>query len=858
MRNLLDSSLVIFITVFAFMLDTPSVYPYSDDNSDHYSSSSSSVFAPGYLNAAKYQAEAMLKQQTPKRSFLDNVTEFVMGRTTNKLKAAVQEKAANVPILQRKQSSSKGKNNARLAATLITVGNTNPADIPVHIRNGIQEYINKTVNNQFSDYKIDAANGKYYAVWTESSANSLNFQIFDSNGNTLLGSPTTLTGNTPYGYVHSVTALDNGNTVVIWEDSIDASGGNGWCLKAQAFDSDGNTLSTSPSVITTDVSHMEVCGVNKLSDGSMTIFWNEEPPAPEGMDPLGEPFFSNEQSLKFQKLDSNGNVLLTSPMNLVTTTNPGTIRVETLDNGNTAVFWETSELSKACLNFQIFDSNGNGVFDSPNSLASEKRYAYASEVMVLSNGNIAVLWREGNSGSNESMKFQVFDADGTALYALPATLISNNPYASRYSVTELENGNIAVFWEDSSSMNHALKFQVLDSDGKALFDSPTTLATSYIYNMDIDKVTVFANGNVAVFWTVYESGDYLIKYQVLDSSGNMLFESPAGLTTNGAVPWVDEVKVLDNGNIAVFWTEYGSSQYNMKFQILDSAGSAVLASPISVKGAVRYIRNITTLDNGDIVIFLTENYSNCVLTAQVFDSYGNPQSSDILQSPSRITSLSDLGHSIINNPAVDPFSADLLNDDAFYGLPAADISTGGKDLSGIFKTFLGDSNILGREKGTPETTEGIIKNILGQQALSLPEGQIGKEEIDAAMRLASAIKNPAGDQKMILAAIKLLLVTTDKIKDGEVEAGNSELKKAEDRLLNAVANMLLTQALPDLLKKGDIANIENIFSELNVANRKILAEYEKASKPYYENILKDLSKNMAILQLKNVLSGNIS
>ena len=90
------------------------------------------------------------------------------------------------------------------------------------------------------------------------------------------------------------------------------------------------------------------------------------------------------------------------------------------------------------------------------------------------------------------------------------------------------------------------------------------------------------------------------------------------------------------------------------------------------------------------------------------------------------------------------------------------------------------------------------------------------------------------------------------------KAKSEELKKAENDLLNAVANILLAQAMPDLLKKGDMANIKGIFQELDTQKKAILMEYEKGTKPYYDNMLKDLAKNMAILQLKNILNGNMT
>jgi hypothetical protein len=114
------------------------------------------------------------------------------------------------------------------------------------------------------------------------------------------------------------------------------------------------------------------------------------------------------------------------------------------------------------------------------------------------------------------------------------------------------------------------------------------------------------------------------------------------------------------------------------------------------------------------------------------------------------------------------------------------------------------------------------------------------------------------DQKVLLDSIKTLLANNDKILKGEGKNANPELAKAQNDLLNAVANILLAQGVPDLLKKGDMANIKTIFQELGNSKNKIMLEYARSTRPYYKNVLKDLAKNMAMLQSKNILNPNIA
>ena len=161
---------------------------------------------------------------------------------------------------------------------------------------------------------------------------------------------------------------------------------------------------------------------------------------------------------------------------------------------------------------------------------------------------------------------------------------------------------------------------------------------------------------------------------------------------------------------------------------------------------------------------------------------------------------------------------------------------------------------------TPQDISGkAIKDSFKESNFMVPVKDYNTADMEAAMKLSNMLKNPTEDQKVILDAIKALLSDTEKAKEGEKGInGNGELAQAEDSLLKAAASALLAQAMPDLIKKGDLSNIRAIFSELDASKNKIMLEYDKSTRPYYENMLKDLAKNMAILQLKNVLNSNMS
>ena len=55
-----------------------------------------------------------------------------------------------------------------------------------------------------------------------------------------------------------------------------------------------------------------------------------------------------------------------------------------------------------------------------------------------------------------------------------------------------------------------------------------------------------------------------------------------------------------------------------------------------------------------------------------------------------------------------------------------------------------------------------------------------------------------------------------------------------------------------------MANIKGIFQELDTQRNKIMLNYSTAARPYYENMIKDMAKNMALLQSKNLLNPDMT
>ena len=172
-------------------------------------------------------------------------------------------------------------------------------------------------------------------------------------------------------------------------------------------------------------------------------------------------------------------------------------------------------------------------------------------------------------------------------------------------------------------------------------------------------------------------------------------------------------------------------------------------------------------------------------------------------------------------------------------------------LSTIFAGLLNSKDsILSKDGGTvdAQAIKRIVYEASMEPSLSAPQ-DISDENMRLALALANILKDPTQDQKLVIDTMQALLL--------ENASQSPDVKKAQDELLQAVANILIAQAIPDLFKEGDMSNVRAIFQDLNNQKGKIMMEYNIALDPYYKELKKILSKNMNSLQINNIISKSM-
>ena len=198
--------------------------------------------------------------------------------------------------------------------------------------------------------------------------------------------------------------------------------------------------------------------------------------------------------------------------------------------------------------------------------------------------------------------------------------------------------------------------------------------------------------------------------------------------------------------------------------------------------------------------------------------------------------------------------------DVTFGSEDSKMSATKENLGSIFQGLLEDGGIFiqGEDGGAmdPAALAGLIEEVMGEEFTSSGlTGESNQAYMEVAAKLADIITNPTKEQMVVINAMKGMIKEVTKL---EGDSGSEEAQKIKDEFTQMVATLLLAQALPDLLQEGEITLVKGLFRELDTERTNILSMYQASTKLYYNGIVKELAANMATLQIKDILSKNMT
>jgi Ca2+-binding RTX toxin-like protein len=224
-----------------------------------------------------------------------------------------------------------------------------------------------------------------------------------------------------------------------------------------------------------------------------------------------------------------------------------------LTGGGFVVAWQ--DQNDTTIKFKLYNANGGetGALGTIPSVASNQvGGTFNFDLTALSSGGFAISSRAATGIGNQSAKFSIFDAGGTAVL-LNAEASAEVAGASHGSVciTQLSGGNIAVAWRDAD--DGGVGYRIFNSAGVALTPDKVIPAVGITVG-DVPRLApTLDNRFMVVFSGGITSGG--VQGQMVDAAGNLdgaTFAVAAG--TSAGQP---EIETTADGRIVVTWSQSG-------------------------------------------------------------------------------------------------------------------------------------------------------------------------------------------------------------------------------------------------------------------------------------------------------------
>jgi Ca2+-binding RTX toxin-like protein len=402
--------------------------------------------------------------------------------------------------------------------------------------------------------------------------------------------------------VQQVTALENGNFVVTWEDYSTGIGGTTGdssrsAIKTQVFTTQGDKIGSEILVNTATVNYQMDPKITALANGGFVVTWKDNSLGVGGA--TGD---SDGWAVKAQVFtpagDKTGSEIL---VNTTTVGNEENQKITALSNGGFVVTWNGAnpgDRSFAAINAQLFDAAGNKTGSEILVNTATESIQEFPQITDLANGGFVVTWTDWSQGvggatgdsSERAVKAQVFTAAGDKIGSEILVNTATQSLQSGQRITGLTNGGFVVTWVDDSrgiggatgdSDDWAIKAQVFTAAG-AKTGSEILVNTATQGTQANAQITSLANGGFVVTWTDYNEDD--VKAQVFTAAGARIGSEILVNTATASSQQLPEITALPNGGFLVAWVDLSegvggatgdNSSWAVKARMFSAAGDRI-------------------------------------------------------------------------------------------------------------------------------------------------------------------------------------------------------------------------------------------------------------------------------------------
>ncbi|MGB3695630.1 MAG: filamentous hemagglutinin N-terminal domain-containing protein [Spirulinaceae cyanobacterium] len=306
-----------------------------------------------------------------------------------------------------------------------------------------------TTNSQEDPHVTALRDGNFVVVWESNNQDGNNRgvygQIYDSQGSKVAGEfqINTTTNNSQEN--PSVTNLADGGFMVTWESRGQEGDGDG--IYGQRYNSNGNVIGNEFPINTTTNNDQTVPTVVGLGDGGFVTIW-----VSRDQDGSGEGIYT-------QRFDGSSN-----PVGNELQVNTETINAQRdphitgLNDGSFVVTWESNDQDGdgKGVYAQVYDLNSNTISNEiqVNSFITQSQEN--PKATALADGGFVIAWESlGQDGSSDGVYGQRYDRQGNKIGSEFAINTTTNDAQTNPSLIGLANGGLVVVWaskeQDGSS-----------------------------------------------------------------------------------------------------------------------------------------------------------------------------------------------------------------------------------------------------------------------------------------------------------------------------------------------------------------------------------------------------------------------
>jgi len=352
----------------------------------------------------------------------------------------------------------------------------------------------------------------------------------------------------------TVTALDDGGYVVVWES--EDQDGNDEGIFGQRYDANGTPVGGEFQVNTETNDKQEKPNVTALNDGGFVVVWESEDQDGDDAGVFGQRYDANGEPVggEFQ-------------VNSETDGDQKEPQVTALEDGGYVVVWETDDPNKrgpdggdgdgSGIFGQRYDANGDPVGGEFQVNSESEGDQQNAQVTALADGGYVVVWEsEDQDGSGDGVYGQRYDANGDPVGGEFQANTTTSSDQGDPHVTALDDGGYVVVWESKNQDGNGQGVfgQRYDADGNPV-DGEFQVNTETLNNQENPQVTALDDGGYMVVWESKNQdgsgeGVYGQRY---GADGNPVGgEVQINTQTNGNQNNAS-VTVLSSGNIVVSW-----------------------------------------------------------------------------------------------------------------------------------------------------------------------------------------------------------------------------------------------------------------------------------------------------------------